>query len=316
VHKLAVVDASIKPCDKTAEEVSESLKVLAIDLRGIDTQLTNVSQNIETRKVHDDSQLELARLQGIPGTHLDYDKINKAYDKLVGIIKLDQISLEATEKMIAEELKTVKQHQEFNTIQRTIKAVNAQKKAYNDATKGKLEVLYREQESKEDQAALVKQWLQILGPKGFRVHKMQTFLGHLNSSMKKYSDMLSDGKIRCMFYMTEGEIDFTVTDCNKTIAWSCWSEGEKARVKMACLFAVLELLEIMGAVSFNVLALDEIFSALDHAGKEGLFRVLNYLKDRGRAIYTIAHTQLALDREYDSVVKAYKQEDGTTTITQ
>jgi hypothetical protein len=55
---------------------------------------------------------------------------------------------------------------------------------------------------------------------------------------------------------------------------------------------------------------------LDSEGKEGLFKVLNYLKGKGKAIYTIAHSDLALDLMYDSVIKAKKLDDGTTEVTQ
>jgi ABC-type Mn2+/Zn2+ transport system ATPase subunit len=82
------------------------------------------------------------------------------------------------------------------------------------------------------------------------------------------------------------------------------------------LFAVLEILEALGSGSFNVLCLDEIFSSLDLEGKEGLFRVLSHLQNKGKGIYTIAHSELALAMVYDSIISATKHEDGTTTIKQ
>lgn len=316
-HQLQVLKAHLKEeCSAPVEVLERIVADHPKHLEGIDDELTNISQKLDNKIRYDEIHKELASVRPAPSEHLDAEAAKVAIEVGSKQLRTTQALLEETESALAGSRETLKGYLEFNTIQRTIKAVNAQKKAYNDSALNTLEALYKDLNTKEDQAALVKTWLQVLGAKGFRVHKMQTFLGHLNASMKKYSDMLCDGKISCMFYMTEGEIDFTVTDCNKTIAWSCWSEGEKARVKMACLFAVLELLEIMGAVSFNVLALDEIFSALDHSGKEGLFRVLNYRKKHNRSIFTIAHTQLALDKEYDSVVKAYKQEDGTTIIVQ
>lgn len=315
-HSLEVLSASVKECKYTEEDLEKILAEIEDRKDRYALERERVQRSIASRETYDEAVQELSKLKEVRGTQLDRGAIESKVKKHTDAIKALQYDLEDCLGEISEQQRLLKSYQEFNTIQRTIKAVNNQKRTYNDSAKANLEALYKDLGAKEDAANLVKIWLNVLGPKGFRVHKMNTFLSHLNSAMRKYSEMLSDGKIRCMFFMTEGEIDFTVTDCNKTIAWSCWSEGEKARVKMACLFAVLELLEVMGAVSFNVLALDEIFSALDHAGKEGLFKVLNYLKDRGRAIFTISHTPLALDTEYDSVIKACKQDDGTTTITQ
>lgn len=315
-QQIEVLEVSLKPCNKTERAITKDLTECSRRIAQIDEDLDLLSRRLKTRSDYEDAQQELVTLKSAPGAHLDYVAIVTSLDKMLAFSQSLREALTDIDEQVCDVQKTIKKYQEFNTVQRTIKAVNAQKRSFNDSTKAKLEALYKDLSSKEDQAALVKVWLQVLGPKGFRVHKIQNFLGHLNATMQKYSDMLSDGRIRCAFFIAEGEIDFSVTDCNKTIAWSCWSEGEKARVKMACLFAVLELLEVMGAVSFNVLALDEIFSALDHAGKEGLFKVLNYLKGRGKCLYTISHTPLALNTEYDSVISACKQDDGTTTITQ
>lgn len=313
VEKL---EGSQKACDKTQQEVEESLRFLEVRLQVLSEDITNVSEQIDIHGDYQKDLLALAKLKAVPSAHIDYTAVVKKIDELSAAMNRCSAALKETTASIEAASAMLKKCQEFNTVERTIKAVNAQKRAYNEATKLKVASMRIELAQLEEQHDLIKQWQAVLGPKGFRLHKMQTFLGLLNASMKKYSDMLSDGKIRCTFFIEAGEIEFIVTDANKTIAWSCWSEGEKARVKMACLFAVLELLEVMGSVSFNVLALDEIFSALDLAGKEGLFRVLHYLKNKGRAIYTIAHTKLALDTEYDSVVRAHKEEDGTTTITQ
>ena len=167
----------------------------------------------------------------------------------------------------------------------------------------------------ENKLELLKAWQGILGSKGYRVARIKKFISSLNGLMVKYAQMISGGRIKCNFFITEtGEIDFTITDEAKSMAYELWSGGEKGRVKLVCLFAVLELLESMGSLSFNVLALDEIFSALDTEGKEGLFNVLTYLKGHSKAIYTIAHEELVLDLQYDYKVKAEKLSDGTTEV--
>lgn len=198
------------------------------------------------------------------------------------------------------------------------------KRALNDAAaQSNAQVwLTLDQKKKELQEAnekvdLLKLWVSVLGPKGYRTTKIRKFLGALNQTMHRYAELMSNGRIVCKFLLSEtGEITFEITDEAKTQDISLWSGGETARIKIVCLFAVLEIMEAMGSTSFNVICLDEIFSALDQEGKEGLFRVLEYLKQRNKAIYVIAHEELALDLMYDSVIKAEKLADGTTRIIQ
>ncbi|BCS54084.1 AAA family ATPase [Geobacter sp. SVR] len=164
---------------------------------------------------------------------------------------------------------------------------------------------------------LLKSWVGILGPKGYRTVMVNRFLQSLNKTMSTYARLMCDGRIKCLFFINEaGEIDFSITDDAKAMDIVLWSGGETARIKIVCLFAVLELLEVTGATSFNVLCLDEIFDALDQDGKAGLFNVLEYLKGKNKALYTIAHSELALDLVYDSVIAAEKLNDGTTRVFQ
>jgi ABC-type hemin transport system ATPase subunit len=76
------------------------------------------------------------------------------------------------------------------------------------------------------------------------------------------------------------------------LPYANWSNGGKARVKLSCLFAVVEILKMMGSTSYNIQFLDEIFSAVDTSGKEGLFNVLASLRDKGKCVYTNSHTPL------------------------
>lgn len=204
-----------------------------------------------------------------------------------------------------------------NALSSARKTINAQIKENNSNLQIQIDASKKELLEAEERLDLVKTWVGILGGKGYRVHKIEGFLKSLNSCMRKYAEVISNGSIQCHFFITEeGEVDFTITDSYKQVEWNCYSEGEKARVKLGCLFAILELLEVLGAVSFNVLCLDEVWGSLDDMGKEGLFRVLDMLRNKGKGVYCIAHTELVLPLTYDSVIRAEKQEDGTTCIFQ
>lgn len=221
-------------------------------------------------------------------------------------------SLQADTVRIGKELVRLKDH---NAKVRATHELNRQITLNNQKITLQVDQFRKDLEECENKLELLKAWQGILGSKGYRVARIKKFISSLNGLMVKYAQMISGGRIKCNFFITEtGEIDFTITDEAKSMAYELWSGGEKGRVKLVCLFAVLELLESMGSLSFNVLALDEIFSALDTEGKEGLFNVLTYLKGHSKAIYTIAHEELVLDLQYDYKVKAEKLSDGTTEV--
>jgi len=177
-----------------------------------------------------------------------------------------------------------------------------------------MDQLRKELEDIDRRMSLVDNWIRILGSNGYRVHKMNKFLQVLNMLMLKYSNIISGGKIRCSFYVTdEGKIELNVVDADKSVPFSSWSAGEKSRVKLACLFAVLEVLELMGSASYNVLFLDEVFATLDEGGREGLFEVLAHLKSTGKCIYTVSHTPIVNNVVFDSAIQLVK-ENGLSKI--
>lgn len=239
------------------------------------------------------------------------DKVEKAESK-VDTLQFDLSAVNKDISLLDAELTKCREH---NAMAAAVANLNMEIEQNNKSLYLQVEDVRKELFTCERELEYIKAWVQILGNKGFRVHKINKFLKNLNLLLIKYLDLLCDGRITCTFFIDEdGEIQFTVTDPDKSLPYECWSNGEQTRVKLACLFSVLDLLEVMGSVSFNLLVLDEIFGALDEGGRSGLFKVLDHLKGKGRAVYTIAHSALALPLTYDSVIKAVKHSNGTSSI--
>lgn len=202
-------------------------------------------------------------------------------------------------------LSEVKEH---NIKIRMTQKFNQEASDNNAKIKAKISKATKEILEANQRLDLLDNWARILGSQGYRVHKMNRFLKLLNSTMVKYSSIISSGKISCRFFITaEGRIDFSVTDADKKAPYSNWSKGEQARVKLSCLFSVLEILEVMGSASTNILFLDEVFSSLDAEGREGLFSVLNFLRGKEKCIYTISHHSITNDVAFDSKIEVCKK---------
>lgn len=221
-------------------------------------------------------------------------------------------SLQADIVRIGKELVRLKDH---NAKVRATHELNRQITLNNQKITLQVDQFRKDLEECENKLELLKAWQGILGSKGYRVARIKKFISSLNGLMVKYTKMLSGGRIKCKFFINEvGEVEYKITDDAKEMEFDLWSNGEKYRIIVICRFAVLELLESMGSMSFNVLALDEVFSGLDQEGKEGLFVVLPYLRAFNKSILTIAHEELVLDLNYDYKVKAEKLSDGTTEV--
>lgn len=280
-------------------------------------QLSAVTTELQHNRAFDRTVSEINRLRAQVGPEIDAEQARErlyAITEQLNEVIRNQSESEISIKSLDSDLKRMKDH---NALARARRELNRQVAESNQGVSLRLALARSELAEAEATLEDIKNWLGILGPKGYRVRKIDKFLRNFNLTLKRYSDMITSGRYQCRFYLDdEGEVQFQVTDPYKSIKWAGWSKGQKARVKMGCLFATLEILEATGSSTYNVLALDEIFGSLDDEGKEGLFRVLSHLQHNGKAIYTIAHSELALAMVYDSVIHAVMHEDGTTSVSQ
>lgn len=297
------------------QEVSDDIDANKDWLQEAETELQQAQEQLKVSRRHTELVQQVSnlrvRINPVDATELSQKKQHYAL-KLSDVVT----ALTDTDTKLAEAKHSSQKAMEHNANAKARKELNRQIAENNEVVRGKVMETRSQLEAAHETLDLVKTWLGILGPIGYRVHAMEKFLHALNKSIRSYMELISNGRISCRFYIEEGEIAFTVTDAHKTIPYSGWSAGQKARVKLACLFAVLELLEATGSVSFSVLCFDEVFGALDYEGKEGLFRVLEMLRCRNKSIFIIAHSDLVLPLTYDSTITATMLEDGTTEIKQ
>ena len=292
----------VKSLGNALKEDQDARKVKAVECEAA----------ISLWKIRRTLEADIARLQ-TPDTQIDVAAIQEHLaDSLSEMLRLKEYRI-----VLEETLSIAAKIREHNAAIRAQQQMNLRIIGNNRQILLTLDLKKKELEEAEGRVELLKTWNGILGARGFRTARIAKFLKSLNLTMNKYAKLMCGGRIICRFYLDEkGEINFEITDEAKSQDIALWSGGETSRIKIVCLFAVLELLEVMGSVSFNVLCLDEIFSTLDSEGKSGLFEILAYLKGKDKALYTIAHEELALDMLYDTHIKAEKLDDGTTRILQ
>lgn len=308
-------EINVKSFVTSLADLKEKLTVVSTDKNEVSDKIKILEPEIKLHEEYQKLDNELNKLKvDNQALSVDIKALTKQKEKLQA--EGNALNEEVTIK--EQELEGVKNAfkrvQEDNQRSRTIREVNASIAANNTKLKGSIEKVQQDIRELERRLEIVKKWITILGPKGYRVHKMNKFLKQLNQTMKKYSDMLSNGRIVSKFYVSEeGKIEFKVRDIDKALPFPCWSSGEKARVKLSCLFAVLELLEVVGGSCFNVLYLDEIGATLDQEGKDNLFEVLAYLKNKAKCIYCISHTPLVNPVIFDGSFR-FEKIDGISSV--
>lgn len=304
----------LTPLEVDLEVKEKELEDITYKLTMVEFASKELVPLLKKAKRAEEIKLELASLTGqVTEEEFDVD----AYGMTEANLAVHLTGLQGVKVEISEVLAKINEAKIYNSKQDSLKEVNEKVRQTNISIQASIQEKEAELNAELEKLELLKTWQGILGNKGYRMARVAKFLKSLNATMAKYSKMISGGRIQCRFFVTEtGEVDFTITDESKEMPFELWSGGEKSRVKLVCLFAILELLEVMGSVSFNVLCLDEIFATLDMDGKEGLFKVLDYLRSKDKAVYCIAHEDLALDMAYDSVIKAEKLPDGTTIVRQ
>jgi DNA repair exonuclease SbcCD ATPase subunit len=287
-------------------ELALQLNKLTGKLEKINARLLVLQQEKSNWQQKQRQEAELTQLRGTVAAG-SIEECAAQYADWSLLVEGAQQQLSGITRQLSERRKELEAVQEHNTIQRMNREYNAQAEANNAKLGLQLDATKQSLAEADAKLERLKRWQAILGPSGYRVSKMQRFLHLLNTAMHDYAAMISGGTINCRFYVSEeGKILFAVTDADKSIPFELWSDGEKGRVKLTCLFAVLDLLESMGGSSFNLLVLDEVFASLDAAGREGLFTVLEHLKGRGKSIYTIAHSPIANAVVFDSVIEVVK----------
>lgn len=311
-------------CDSCGSGVAEGFYNKRIEFLACENASTNerleeisLSRNVIRSKMSEwknyfDLVDESKTLKATPNINVNYDLMSKTKDELDYNIKFTQSSL----KTIDDDLLKVKTDlgalEKHNQHCRAVRELN--RKISESNQKIQLQIAASEIELVESERKLdiYVLWLDLIAK--FKLRKMSAFLLQLNKVIRDYLKMFCGGSINCQFVLDEsGKIVVALRDVNKEQPYSNWSSGQKARVKLSVLFSVMELLEITGKVSFNVLVLDEIFNALDAEGKDGLVTVLQHLKSKGKAVYTIAHSDVMNQALYDGHISV-KLSDGLSYL--
>ena len=94
----------------------------------------------------------------------------------------------------------------------------------------------------------------------------------------------------CTLTFDEYFDDKIINDRGIEKAYESFSQGERKRIDLSCLFAFMDIRRIQGTVSFNLAFYDELLdSALSSKGTEKVFEILQERVLLGENSYIITH---------------------------
>jgi len=143
----------------------------------------------------------------------------------------------------------------------------------------------------------------LLKDDGVKTKIIKKYLPFINQQVNRYLQMMD-------FYINfnlDEEFNETIkSPIHEDFSYASFSEGEKAKINLALVFAWREIARVKNSVNCNILLFDEVFdSSLDSFGTDEFLKIIRYvIKDSN--IFVISHKS-GLDDKFYSVIKFEKR---------
>jgi DNA repair exonuclease SbcCD ATPase subunit len=154
----------------------------------------------------------------------------------------------------------------------------------------------------------------ILGEEGVSKYVVKKVLPFLNKKANHYLSVLgSDYTI-----IFDSELTEKLISRNRDpMPYASFSGGEKRRIDLALLLALIDVSKLQNSIDTNILILDEILdTSMDADGVECFMEHLNTafkVAYPDKAIYVITHRKELGEEHFDSIINLVKR-DGFTSI--
>ena len=139
---------------------------------------------------------------------------------------------------------------------------------------------------------------------------IRSFILLLNKKIEEYS-LLVDLPFNIVTVENKGKLEFTFsTRSKKEISFLNLSSGERTRVSLVTLLAIIATLESLTEIEFNYLVFDELLSVLDKQGV-GIFKALLDTMKKNKALFVVIHHEEVDNDFFDGTVYLIKEKEIT-----
>ena len=171
-----------------------------------------------------------------------------------------------------------------------------------ESFKDNLKTTYDDLASKKDTINYYDFSYSLLKDGGVKSKIIKKYLPLINQQVNRYLQMMDF----CINFVLDEEFSETVqSPIHEDFSYSSFSEGEKAKINLALIFAWREVARFKNSTSCNLLIFDEVFDgSLDNFGTEEFLKIIRYvIKDAN--IFVISH-KTGLEDRFESVIKFEK----------
>jgi DNA repair exonuclease SbcCD ATPase subunit len=237
----------------------------------------------------------------------DLEKNAAIMQKDLNIAEADQADMVLKDKQRQDLVNSIAEYkQQINTM--ALQIDEMKKKTFDDTVlkslkiqkHQQLEVIQKKQhETKDIRAELVRLefWKEGFSQRGIPSILIDQAIPSMNKSMKKYLELLSNGRYIVTFdtisstksgeYRDKFSVNVLDTKTQVTNKKQL-SGGQTRLIDIATILTLRELKAELGGIDFNLFIFDEIFDALDDANIGYVCNILNTLKEN-KSIFVIAH---------------------------
>jgi len=143
----------------------------------------------------------------------------------------------------------------------------------------------------------------LLKDDGVKTKIIKKYLPFINQQVNRYLQMMD-------FYINfhlDGEFNESIkSPIHENFSYASFSEGEKAKINLALVFAWREVARVKNSVNTNLMIFDEVFdSSLDSFGTDEFLKIIRYvIKDAN--VFVISHKS-GLEDKFNNVIKFDKK---------
>lgn len=295
-----MIGKDCKECGKThtRKDLAKYLETQASALESNELQLITVKSDHEvTLKVATDA---LRAFESYKATMSDVSGLIKSKDDLVATLHKRETMVLDRQRMTEMVKDAVKK---TDAIKTEVSPFNEMIKTYTEKVvvceevEQKWNKSYNQSLEAEEVAKMAEK---VFGPSGVRAHILDTVTPYLNERTSYYLSTLTDGAINATWQTltrnAKGDYreKFSIDVSNKFGAESFagLSGGEKRKVRLATGLALQDLVSTRAIKPIDLMMYDEIDAALDDAGLQRLFEVLNERAKNASTVFIVSHTDL------------------------
>ncbi len=221
--------------------------------------------------------------------------LSKEISKLTNDISQNNIKISGCQRQIRD------LEYEIQTITEQLENRNTEHEKLEEF-KNNLKTTYDELASKKDLINYYDFSYSLLKDGGVKTKIIKKYLPLINQQVNRYLQMMD-------FYINftlDEEFNETVqSPIHEDFSYASFSEGEKARINLALVFAWREVAKFKNSVHTNLILFDEVFdSSLDGFGTDEFLKIIRYvIKDAN--VFVISH-KTGLEDKFESVLRFEK----------